>query len=109
MRKPATKPSTDLGPSSHQPLATSHHWPIEPIHGGLDALGDPHGDGLGGEDQGIVDDGSFGASEPAQDVVGGVDVVAVADPDAEAGELVGPEVAGNVAQAFLTAVGPSWP
>ena len=36
--------------------------------------------------------GPFGASEPAQDEVGGIDVFAVADADPEAGKLVGPEV-----------------
>src|SRR5258708_1430946 len=88
----------------HIALATPKR-PVEPVHGGVESLGDPDGDGLRGEDQGVVDGGAFGAAEPGQDEVGGVGLAAVADPDAEPGEGVGAELGGDVPQPFLPAVG----
>ena len=56
--------------------AAARHWhppatfrSIESIHRGVGALGDPDGDGLGGDDQGILDDRSFGGSEPASNTL----------------------------------------
>ena len=42
-----------------------------------------------------------------EDEIGRIDVVMVADADPEAGKLVGSEVGGDIAQAFLTAIGPA--
>ena len=74
--------------------------PIKSVHGGIDSLGDPDGDGLRGQDQSVVDGVSFRASEPAQDIVGGVDVLVVADADPEPGKLVGAQMGRDVAQPF---------
>ena len=56
------------------------------------------------QDQGVVDGVSFRASEPAQDVVGGIHAVVLADPDPEPGELVGSQLSRDVTQTFLTTV-----
>ena len=77
---------------------------VESVHRGFRTLGDPDGDGLGGDDQGVIDQRAFGGAEPAEDVVGGVDRPSIADPDAEPGVVVGPEVGGDVAEAFLAPV-----
>jgi hypothetical protein len=82
---------------------------VESIHGGVNSLGHPHGYGLRGEDQCIIDDGPLGASEPAQDKVGGVSLLSISDADAKPGKLLRPELVGNVSQAFLTTVRPARP
>jgi len=85
------------------------NWPIESIHGGFDPLSHPDRDGLSRQDQGVIDQGPLCVSKTTQDEVGGIDLVLVADPDTEAGKLVGPEVVGDITQAFLTTIGPAWP
>ena len=88
-------------------LLFTGRWSIESVHGGIDPLSDPDGDRLRCQDQSVIDGVSFGAAEPAQDVVGGIDAFVLADSDPEAWELVGPQLSRDVAQTFLTAVRPS--
>jgi hypothetical protein len=83
--------------------------PIESVHGGFDPLRHPDRDGLSRQDQGIIDQSPLCVSKTTQDEVGCIDAVLVSDPDPETGKLFGSEVAGDIAQAFLTAIGPPWP
>src|SRR5271166_6524092 len=84
-------------------------WSIEPVNGGVDSLGHPDGDRLAGENQAVVDDGTFGAAEAAEHVIDGIGFALVADADPEPGKLVGAQVSCDVTQPLLSSVGPAGP
>src|SRR4051812_40787742 len=83
---------------------------VHTVHADVDPLPDPQDDGLGGLGHRVRDGRPLARLEPAEHVVGGVEVLARRpDPDPQPGVVLGPQVLLGAPQALLATVGPLRP